>query len=258
MATEFTHVVRAAELDLTFDLLPSGGCVLELGAGDGWQANELHRRGFNVTAVDVAPTREKQLLHYPVSYYDGRSLPFADNSFDAIYSSSVLEHISEFATVQRELTRVLRPGGIAVHCVPSGTWRLWTTLGHPLYATRWALRLAKMRQLDSSEATLSRARDLGVWKLVWHGLLPARHGERGNVLSENWLFSRWGWHRRLRESGWCVEHFRRTGVFYTGNELLGLWLSNRSRRLLARILGSSTVIYVARPACRNPLGGTSE
>jgi SAM-dependent methyltransferase len=49
---------------------------------------------------------------------DITDLPFADDSFDAILCSHVLEHIVDDRKAMRELYRVLRPGGWAVVLVP--------------------------------------------------------------------------------------------------------------------------------------------
>jgi SAM-dependent methyltransferase len=250
MATAFAHQIREAELAEALPLLPGGARILELGAGDGWQANELARAGFQVTAVDVGPP-SSDVQHFPVSRYDGRSLPFEAGSFDAIYSSNVLEHVADFGAIQREVARVLRPGGHAVHCVPSAGWRFWTTAGHPLYAARWALRLSGMSALPKTAAAgaaLARASGDGFAKLLWLGLVPQRHGEHGNALTEVRLFSRSGWNRRFRETGWDVVRVAATRLFYTGNELFGIGLGNAARRRLAAAFGSSTWIYVLRPA----------
>ena len=51
---------------------------------------------------------------------DGRSLDFPDNSFNKVYSISVLEHIPQHGDTQcvKEITRVLKKGGISVITVP--------------------------------------------------------------------------------------------------------------------------------------------
>jgi SAM-dependent methyltransferase len=49
------------------------------------------------------------------SAYD---LPFADASFDAVFSHALLEHLSQPVKALREFQRVLRPGGVAGVCAP--------------------------------------------------------------------------------------------------------------------------------------------
>jgi predicted SAM-dependent methyltransferase len=49
---------------------------------------------------------------------DITDLPFADDSFDVILCSHVLEHVVDDRKAMRELYRVLRPGGWAVVLVP--------------------------------------------------------------------------------------------------------------------------------------------
>lgn len=252
MASEFAHAMRAAELEQAISKLPSSGKVLELGAGDGWQAHALQQRGFDVTAIDVEAARPGTFQHFPVSLYDGRKLPFPDASFDAIYSSNVLEHVADFAQIQSELARVLRPGGTAVHCVPSAVWRFWTTLGHPLYAARVAWRLKgpganRTNPNGPPPGAEKSIRNAGPVALLRMGLISPRHGEHGNLLSEHWLFSRRRWNNRFGETGWHVDSVTSTHLFYTGNELLGLNMATRLRGRLASMLGSSTLIYTLYP-----------
>jgi len=252
MATEFAHAMRAAELDQAISKLPPSGRLLELGAGDGWQAQALQQRGFDVTAIDVEAARPGIVRHFPVSLYDGRVLPFADDSFDAIYSSNVLEHVVDFAQIQSELARVLRPSGTAIHCVPSAIWRLWTTLGHPIYAARLAWRLKgaggkRTSPNGSSPGAENSIRNASFRAMLRMGLVSPRHGEHGNLLSEHWLFSRRGWNKRFEETGWHIDSVIPAHLFYTGNELFGLSMATRLRRNLASMLGSSTLIYTLHP-----------
>jgi len=55
-------------------------------------------------------------LDYPG--YDGRTLPFADQSQDAVYSSHCLEHIPDDLHAIREWHRVTRIGGHIIIVVP--------------------------------------------------------------------------------------------------------------------------------------------
>lgn len=51
-------------------------------------------------------------------YYDGKTLPFADGSFDSIFSSEVFEHVFNLSQILDELNRVLKPGGHMLLTVP--------------------------------------------------------------------------------------------------------------------------------------------
>ncbi|SEO84622.1 Methyltransferase domain-containing protein [Luteibacter sp. UNC138MFCol5.1] len=246
--------MREVELAPAIRLLSSATDVLELGAGDGWQSRALADLGFRMTAVDVDASRIGPNPAYPVTLYDGLSLPFPDQSFDAIYSSNVLEHVEAFDRVQQELARVLRPGGFAVHCVPSGVWRTWTTLGHPIYALKALLSLRHVgtpgRAALRENLGKSRSRARKAASLVRLAFLSPRHGEHGTLLSEHGLFRRAGWHRRFVDSGWSVRSVVSTGVFYSGNEVFGLRLGESRRRVLARIVGSSSLIFTLVPRTR--------
>jgi SAM-dependent methyltransferase len=50
---------------------------------------------------------------------DVRALPFADASFDAIYSMGTIEHFDETERAVHEMARVLKPGGRAIIGVPN-------------------------------------------------------------------------------------------------------------------------------------------
>ena len=252
MPSEFAHAMRSAELALAMTLLPPGARVLELGAGDGWQASILEQHGFLVKAVDIADPTTCDTQYAHVVTYDGKTIPFPDGSFDAVFSSNVLEHVKDFDCTQAELARILTNEGIAVHCVPSSIWRIWTTLGHPLYAIRW-LRNLHRRDLTAttqSAARLASAKSSrgGVLRLLRLGLIAPKHGESGNLMSEHLLFSRRTWKRRFEQSGWIVVSEHPTNLFYSGNEIFGLRLAGRTRNMLAKVLGSSTRIFVLKPA----------
>src|SRR4029079_1958396 len=112
-----------------FDGVPSGGLGdgLEIGGGDGFLASLVakHCRSF-VTTDSYRPRRaegeEAGVLRRLVC--DATVLPFADASFDFIFSSSLLEHVRDRPAAYREMQRCLRPGGLMLHIMPSRTWKL--------------------------------------------------------------------------------------------------------------------------------------
>jgi SAM-dependent methyltransferase len=236
--------LRLAEAAGVMELLPAGCRLLEIGAGGGWQARFFAERGHAVTAVDVGAGRFADHLEFPVTSYDGRVLPFGEASFDAVYSSNVLEHVPHVEALLGETRRVLRRGGLAVHVVPSATWRLWTTLAQPL----------AMLRLVAGGGAAAAGRRVGpatpAWRKLRLALLPSRHGEHGGAWSELALFSRFRWRRLFRRAGFEVARDRSLGLFYTPWGFGGEWLTLPARRRLAALLGSSSRVYVLRPAGR--------
>jgi SAM-dependent methyltransferase len=96
-----------------------GKNVLEIGCGTGVHTKLLAQSGAQVAAVDLTPTaveltmRRLELagLSADVREADAESLPFADTSFDFVWSWGVIHHSSDTNRVIAEIARVLRPGG---------------------------------------------------------------------------------------------------------------------------------------------------
>lgn len=98
--------VLAAEIAAA---IPTGGEVLDLGAGDGSIAAAVMaaRPDLKFSGVDVMlrPVRRIE-----VTLYDGKRLPFADQSFDYVTIVDVLHHTEDAAEVLAEAARVARLG----------------------------------------------------------------------------------------------------------------------------------------------------
>lgn len=85
---------------------------------------------------------------------DIRELPFADGSFDVVYTMGTIEHIDEYRDAIREVHRVLKPGGRAVIGVPH-KWDLFLrplmvwmldAFGQYLYAPEKSFSSAELRR----------------------------------------------------------------------------------------------------------------
>lgn len=151
------HALRA-RLDAAVRLLGDGpGDVLDVGMGPGRLCAALDQRGWTVSGVDASeemvtaarlrvPAAAARLVRGEIE-----ALPFADESFDRVAATGVLEY-ADLPRALAEVARVLRGGGLAVVSYPNpralyGIWktRVW-------YA---AVRVAK-RLLRGSEQWLPR------------------------------------------------------------------------------------------------------
>jgi ubiquinone/menaquinone biosynthesis C-methylase UbiE len=98
-----------------------GKDVLEVGVGLGSDFVRFARAGARLHGIDlteaaVALVRrrlELEGLSAEVTVADAEALPFADESFDLVYSWGVLHHTPDTQRALREVRRVLRPGGEA-------------------------------------------------------------------------------------------------------------------------------------------------
>ena len=99
----------------------AGRQVLEIGVGLGADHERFVRAGAKLKGVDLTEravdfTRRRLALYgldADVDVANAEALPFADNSFDIVYSWGVLHHSPNTKQAFREVLRVLRPGGEA-------------------------------------------------------------------------------------------------------------------------------------------------
>jgi len=94
------------------------GSLLDLGCGYGHKSIVFNKIGFCVTGMDSDYERiSKAKLEYPnINFYCHKivsTLPFEDNSFDAIFSCSVFQYI-EHESILKECRRVLKNDGCII------------------------------------------------------------------------------------------------------------------------------------------------
>ena len=102
------------ELELGIVRSFAGGAeVLEVGCGTGLIMRGLDGRARRLVGVDISPGMLAEARRRGFDVFEGRAekLPFADASFDLVYSFKVLAHVPDIELALREMARVLRPGG---------------------------------------------------------------------------------------------------------------------------------------------------
>lgn len=239
--------LRLEEIKLIKDFIPTSNYVLEIGAGTGWQTQALSKMGYAIEAIDVEQSNYTEHRVWKVKDYDGKNIPFPDNTFDAVFSSNVLEHIRHLEDFQLEIKRVLKPNGLVVHVLPTTAWRVWTCCSHYLYLIKFIIEAirGKRIQKQGKEKIENYEKRYEKEKYIRH-IFPARHGVRGSLISEFYYFSSIYWCLFFRKTNWTIWSVIPNRLFYTGHNIFGDKLTLQLRKIFSFILGSSCKIYVLK------------
>ena len=112
----------------------TSGRVLDMGCGPGYDALEMRQLGADVIGLDtsVAALSRAAKSGLPTVCGDGTELPFADESFDAVVMSQVLEHLPDPEATLDEVRRILRPGGSLLVMLPN-----YRSFQRSLFGNNW-------------------------------------------------------------------------------------------------------------------------
>lgn len=129
-----THVAHRSEIYGQGPTAPStpeilamcesvSGKVLDFGCGNGDLVRWLKSRGHDACGIELDTERIRVDILAEVAdritLYDGAApLPYADDEFDTIIATEVIEHIPTYEQFIPEFARILRPGGRLYVTVP--------------------------------------------------------------------------------------------------------------------------------------------
>jgi SAM-dependent methyltransferase len=121
--------------------VPKDGAVLDLGAYASEIIVALHRLGYgHLAGVDLDPDVRRMphgdAIKYEVA--DFLQTRFADASFDAITSISVIEHGFQCDRLLKEMSRLLRPGGYFIASFDYWPNKIDTT-GTTFFGMSWTI-----------------------------------------------------------------------------------------------------------------------
>ncbi|MCX2780030.1 class I SAM-dependent methyltransferase [Microbulbifer thermotolerans] len=224
--------------------LQPGQKVLDLGCGEGrhaihlWLSDAVDVVGVDLNFTDVRTACDRarpfaenatppgRLL---LGVADGQQLPFADNTFDVVICSEVLEHIEDYRGLLAEIDRVLKPAGVFSASVPAffPEWICWRLSDEYHQVEGGHIRIFRERVLRGS------IEDLG-HRLYFRHKAHALH-------SPYWWLKCLLWHKP------------ESRVLAAYHKLL-VWdmmqkprLTRVLERLLNPLLGKSIVLYFVKP-----------
>ena len=231
----------------TLDLEP-GHLILDMGCGAGRHAFASFRHGARVIALDysydeLAGCNDMFRAMKAVGEVgdnaealpvrgDALHLPFADNTFDRIIASEVMEHLRADTVALAELTRVLKPGGTIAVTVPAWLpekicWSLSAEYHAPL-SEGGHVRIYTEAQLRE--------------RMVGAGLDPAASHRAHALHSPYW------WLRcavgPTNDSHPLVKAYHQVLVW---DMVEAPMITRLTERLLNPIIGKSVVVYATKP-----------
>lgn len=118
----YNNIIRLLKKNFQQGL--KGVKLLDVGCGDGALTYLIAKEKAEVTGVDnsevaIRLAREKagnsKIQFIQASAY---KLPCADDEFDAVVSSDVIEHLDDTDTFLNEIKRVTKPGGVVIINTP--------------------------------------------------------------------------------------------------------------------------------------------
>jgi SAM-dependent methyltransferase len=92
--------------------------ILDVGCGVGLMSRYVGEHFGELHGVDIAPgVVERAAENFPrgkFQLYDGKSIPFDEQSFDVAFTVCVLHHVppEQWTSLVTEMARVLKPGGL--------------------------------------------------------------------------------------------------------------------------------------------------
>ena len=103
--------------------------VLELGCGKGYVSERLKQNGCRVTGIEISGDNAKQARRHCekviVGNVETMKMPFRQNTFDAILSGDVLEHLHEPKAALEKVMPFLKDDGVIIVSLPNiANWKI--------------------------------------------------------------------------------------------------------------------------------------
>lgn len=111
------------------------GKLLDVGCGDGKFLSKMQARGWSVDGIDFdghAIKTAEQRYGLTLRHGDLRQVGLAEESFDAVTMSHVIEHVTDPIGLLSEIRRLLKPGGHLAITTPNVG-----ALGHRKFGPCW-------------------------------------------------------------------------------------------------------------------------
>jgi SAM-dependent methyltransferase len=163
--TQSNYLIRNRLLQAIQQLAPKlSGNLLDFGCGQKPYKNLFHVDQYlGIDFENPGHSHQNEAIDV---FYDGQTIPFADQHFDSIFTSEVFEHVFNLPDILKELNRVLKPGGLMLvtcpfsfceHEIPNDFAR-YTSFGLTSLLSRNGFEIVEYIKTGNSIETLAQLR----------------------------------------------------------------------------------------------------
>ncbi len=100
--------------------IPKGSKILDIGCGDGSFSEAFEKLGMTVTGIDISEASNGKIISKVIKHdLTNKPYPIFSDTFDYVFSKSVVEHLREPNILIDEAYRVLKSGGVFLCLAPS-------------------------------------------------------------------------------------------------------------------------------------------
>lgn len=243
--SEYQRKYKKKELDIIFSRCPEQlfQTGLELGAGDGFQATLLTRYSSKLISTELNPAilknKNTDLIEYRICDAEKVIEVFDKKQFDLIFSSNLLEHLSNPHQTLGGVHELLKDEGITIHIIPNPFWKFCHLLFYIPNRCLIALERIAKKGRFTSEAEQDKTGNNR--KSLAHRMFTLRpHGVSKGNIREFFAFSKSRWIREFEKANLELVKIIK-GPVHSGYGF-GLDLL---RNIMERIGFSSEYIYIA-------------
>ena len=115
--------VQRERVDVAVSMIGSGGTVLDIGCGDAAIGELMRKNGNTVVGLDFPAVIRTATEKKEISLVAGEAsnLPFANESFTAIFAGEIIEHLLNVTKFLGDIHRILKKDGKLVVTTPNIT-----------------------------------------------------------------------------------------------------------------------------------------
>lgn len=137
------QIIRDVEWEKIVSYIPKNSKFLDVGCGAGYSLMRASQ-GLNceVEGIDADPGShgvgrfiKDMVKTIPIKKGFAEKLPYANETFDVVYSSHVLEHVNDEAKALAEMKRVLKKDGVLIIGMPTASMAILNYLSQFTFTT---------------------------------------------------------------------------------------------------------------------------